>query len=194
MLINKKIEKNVILELFSRYENIILQSKNVSFFSMPEKCKLKHLNKLLDEMIINAYDYPKDKLCRWIGYIHGVFYCSNIFDNEIINSIFIFDNSITYENIIEKSKKIKSLIENSSGIKFEVNIIFDKIFKENLCSIINDSISGFNQGYYNSVYQHQVIGYIQGVLSCFSMINVDEERSYTRPLLHSYYDEKIKSF
>lgn len=194
MLINEKIEKDVIFKLFNRYENIISQSQKVVFFTMPEECKLKHLKKLLDEIILNAYDYPKDKLCRWIGYIHGVLSCANILDDETLKSIFSFDNSISYESIINKSRNIYSLLDNNSGIVFKVNITFDNRFKSKLISTINESFEGFNKGYYNNVYQHQVIGYIQGILTCFNLINVENERNYTRPLLHSYHNEKIKSF
>ena len=38
------------------------------------------------------------------------------------------------------------------------------------------------------------LGFIQGVLSVTGVIDVDEERDYTRPILHSYHKNKPKSF
>lgn len=33
------------------------------------------------------------------------------------------------------------------------------------------------------------LGYIQGVMTTFELLNVNEEREFTRPLFHSYYKE-----
>lgn len=41
---------------------------------------------------------------------------------------------------------------------------------------------------------HRWLGFIQGVLSVVGIINVDEERDFTRPLLHSYHNKKPETF
>lgn len=194
MTYNIKKEKEVIFTLFNRYENLILNSQKYVIFSFPEECKIKNLLRLAEEINKNAYQYPKDKLCRWIGYIHGVLFTYNSFDSDIIKSIFLFDNSLTYENIIEKSKKIENLLKFSENFKYCSGISLSYKEKENILNLISDTYEGFDKGYYSSIYQHQVLGYIQGIMACFSIINVKEERDYTRPLLHSYHEEKIKSF
>lgn len=38
------------------------------------------------------------------------------------------------------------------------------------------------------------LGYIQGVLIAYGILNVNEERDYSRPLLHSFHLESINSF
>jgi hypothetical protein len=38
------------------------------------------------------------------------------------------------------------------------------------------------------------LGFVQGLLASKSMINVDRERDYTRPLFHELYGEEVKSF
>lgn len=38
------------------------------------------------------------------------------------------------------------------------------------------------------------LGFVQGVLCAVDIIDVDEERNFTRPLLHSIHDVPIKTF
>lgn len=41
---------------------------------------------------------------------------------------------------------------------------------------------------------HRWLGFSQGVLSVIGVIDVDEERDFTRPYLHSYHDDKPATF
>lgn len=41
---------------------------------------------------------------------------------------------------------------------------------------------------------HRWLGFSQTVLCIIGVIDVDEERDFTRPYLHSYHDEKPPSF
>ena len=41
---------------------------------------------------------------------------------------------------------------------------------------------------------HRWLGFSQGVLSVIGVIDVDEERDFTRPYLHSYHSQKPASF
>ena len=33
------------------------------------------------------------------------------------------------------------------------------------------------------------LGYVQGVMTVYDLLNVDEERNFSRPLFHKYYEE-----
>lgn len=86
----------------------------------------------------------------------------------------------------------------------------DKII-EQLCDRYIEKMEGkeFGEGEFSSGYIHNMIlelkknaknfpidksnrwlGYIQGILTINKVINVEEERGFTRPLFHKYYKEK----
>ena len=63
---------------------------------------------------------------------------------------------------------------------------------EHLLRLIHEAKTNIAE--YPSDKLHRWLGYIQGVLTCYQWIDVDEERNFTRPLLHSFHHKKIKSF
>lgn len=194
-------EKEVLKILFQRYENI-LDKKTIPILieDIPEKCSSTHLKKLTNEAILNISKYPHDKLYRWLGFTRSVI--------DILT-----ENSPGQKTIISNSRPIAFIMQyeiNKSILKecfkYESDILYsakitEKNIKwplnENKKSILNyireisekDSIDNLP----NEVL-HFHLGFIQGLLSISGIINVDEEREYTRPLLHSYHDIKPESF
>lgn len=86
-----------------------------------------------------------------------------------------------YDEIIKNNReKMKSL--NLS----------ERCSSSNLLKLTQEVIN--NAENYPNDKLHRWLGFIQGVLATTNIIDVDEERNFTRPLLHSYHEEKPKSF
>ncbi len=187
-------EKEVLKTLFQRYLNLL---KDKDFPSeivlLPEKCQKQHLLKLLSEATENIHQYPHDKLNRWLGFSRSIVDVMQL-DTRNRPTSYIIAYDITKSVLKEAFLFEKNVIEKYSGERFENNNWPDSINKDNVLhlidSIVHDDIINI---YPNEVLQ-QYLGYIQGVLCIAEIINVDEERDFTRPLLHSYHTEKPKSF
>lgn len=62
-------------------------------------------------------------------------------------------------------------------------------------SIINLCTEAIQHGHtYPADKMHRWLGFVQGVLAARGAISVDEERSYTRPIFHELYGQKVKTF
>lgn len=187
-------EKEVLKTLFQRYLNLL---KDKDFPSkivlLPEKCQKQHLLKLLSEATENIHQYPHDKLNRWLGFSRSIVDFMQL-DTRNRPTSYIIAYDITKSVLKEAFLFEKNVIEKYSDERFENNNWPDSINKDNVLhlidSIVHDDIINI---YPNEVLQ-QYLGYIQGVLCIAEIINVDEERDFTRPLLHSYHTEKPKSF
>lgn len=187
-------EKEVLKTLFQRYLNLL---KDKDFPSeivlLPEKCQKQHLLKLLSEATENIHQYPHDKLNRWLGFSRSIVDVMRL-DTRNRPTSYIIAYDITKSVLKEAFLFEKNVIEKYSDERFENNNWPDSINKDNVLhlidSIVHDDIINI---YPNEVLQ-QYLGYIQGVLCIAEIINVDEERDFTRPLLHSYHTEKPKSF
>lgn len=187
-------EKEVLKTLFQRYLNLL---KDKDFPSeivlLPEKCQKQHLLKLLSEATENIHQYPHDKLNRWLGFSRSIVDVMRL-DTRNRPTSYIVAYDITKSVLKEAFLFEKNVIEKCSDERFGNNNWPDSINKNNVLhlidSIVHDDIVNI---YPNEVLQ-QYLGYIQGVLCIAEIINVDEERDFTRPLLHSYHTEKPKSF
>lgn len=82
------------------------------------------------------------------------------------------------------------LINNKD--KFKTLNLPEKCNFDSLNRLLNESINNLED--YPKDKMHRWLGFIQGVLSVIGLIDVDEEREFSRPLLHSYHDKKPKSF
>lgn len=187
-------EKEVLKVLFQRYLDLLKERVfPVKIQTLPEKCQKQHLIKLLSEATENIHQYPHDKLNRWLGFSRSIVDVMQLDTrNRPTSYIVAYD---TTKSVLEEAFLFeKAVIEKYSDERFENNTWPNSINKDNVFhlidSIINDDIIDI---YPNEVLQ-QYLGYIQGVLCIAEIINVDEEREFTRPLLHSYHTEKPKSF
>ncbi len=68
----------------------------------------------------------------------------------------------------------------------------DRCDKKSLLNLINEAID--NTEKYPSDKMHRWLGFTQGVLSVIGLIDVDEEREFSRVYLHSYHNIKPDSF
>lgn len=82
-----------------------------------------------------------------------------------------------------------SIIE-SSQTKFENNPV--KCSHQHLVNLCNEAINNIEK--YPTDKLQRWLGFTQGVLAVMQLIDVDEEREYTRPFLHSYHTSKPNSF
>ena len=74
----------------------------------------------------------------------------------------------------------------------EVLSLPEKCSYDNLVSLSNEAIS--NSDKYPNDKLQRWLGFTQGVLATIGVIDVDQERDFTRKYLHAYHSEKIKSF
>ena len=187
-------EKEVLKTLFQRYLTLLKDKDFPSeIVSLPEKCQKKHLEKLLNEAITNIEEYPHDKLNRWLGFSYSIVDLMRLGTiNRPASYIVAYD--ITKSVLKDAFLFEKSVIEKASEDDFKNKIWPDSMSKDNTIHLLEDlMLDEVIENFPNEVLQ-QNVGYIQGMLCVSEIINVDEERDFTRPLLHSYHTEKPKSF
>lgn len=117
--------------------------------------------------------------------------------------IYIYKNNIWYDknSLLTTSIEYKALEDLFLRYKEKVilnkEVLLTKSLPEkcqykHLLNLINEAYT--NGRNYPTDKLHRWLGFTQGVLSVTGIIDVDTEREYTRPLLHSYHTNKIKSF
>jgi hypothetical protein len=155
---------------------------------MPEKCGVAHLQQLCKEALDNNQRYPSDKLCRWMGFAGGVL---STLDKRLEFSLYTGlvkgDLTSAAQNVLSK------LFDRYLGIISKISI--DAPLRKELKPIeimIYDSLEVIEDCDLES--QSIRLGYVQGVLAAKGLISVDEERAFSRPLLHSLHDQPIASF
>ena len=103
-----------------------------------------------------------------------------------------------YEAIKLLFKRYKIKIKESNGqVDSMINLLpslknKEKCSEVHLLKLLDEAID--NTESYPTDKLQRWLGFIQGVLSVTGVIDVDEERDYTRPILHSYHKSKPKSF
>lgn len=86
-----------------------------------------------------------------------------------------------------------SIIEKHNGEALPIFCSLEnKNTPEHLKKMIQEAL--LNGSIYPTDKLQRWLGYVQGVLTCYGWISVDEERDFTRPLLHSIHDKAIPSF
>jgi hypothetical protein len=134
------------------------------------------------------------------------------FSNLILTSVvenynpvytYIFKDSLWYDGILELKTAIEYKALEELFLRYKNKVILNKeiLSLKNLpekCQY-NHLLNLINEAYTNGMSYptdklHRWLGFIQGVLSVTGIIDVDVERDYTRPLLHAYQINKIKSF
>lgn len=165
-----------------------LQAFEVHPPTMPEKCGVAHLQQLCKEALDNNQRYPSDKLCRWMGFAGGVL---STLDkrNDFSRYTGLVKGDLTNaaQNVLSK------LFNRYLGIISRISI--DSPMREELKPIeimIYESLEVIEDCELQS--QSIRLGYVQGVIAAKGLINVDEERAFSRPLLHSLHDQPIASF
>lgn len=180
------------LVMFKKYLPLI-QSHFDKLESSYDKCSASHLSKLCTEAIDNHDKYPSDKLYRWLGFLEGVLANSNIIR---FNENFQSDLSNTTDFLSEKEEKVTKTLFNRYLSLIESHCLtFDSkssIKFIELKKICEESIE--NTTHYSFDKLSNLLGFVQGVLAINGVISVDQERDFTRPLLHSLHKNKIPTF
>lgn len=156
--------------------------------SLPDKCEVGHLQKLCREALENFEGYPLDKLCRWIGFVGGVLSTLSK-HNDYSSSTGLVKGDLTNaaQNVLS------TLFDRYLGVISRISI--DSPLREELKPIetmIYDSLEAIEDCEMGS--QSIRLGHVQGVLAAKGMISVDEERAFSRPLLHSLHAQPVASF
>jgi hypothetical protein len=76
-----------------------------------------------------------------------------------------------------------AIIEDNSGVLSSNYLRCDENSLQNLCREAIDNTPKYPFDKLN-----RWIGFVQGILACHGLIKVDQERNFTRPLLHSLHD------
>lgn len=155
---------------------------------LPDKCGIGHLKTLSREALDNAERYPLDKLCRWMGFVAGVL---STLDRRSDYSKYLGlvkgDLTTAEQNVLsvlfDRYLAVISRIPVESARRDELKeleiMIYDSLEVIQDCEFDSQSIR---------------MGYVQGVLAAKGLISVDEERDFTRPVLHSLHGHPVPSF
>lgn len=87
--------------------------------------------------------------------------------------------------------RYSSIISENEATLLTMNLP-EKCNFAHLSKLVNEAINNLDK--YPTDKMHRWLGFIQGVLCVTGFINVDEERDFSRPLLHSYHSDKPNSF
>lgn len=161
--------------------------------------KLNSLNKYNINEIFNIYykDVLKENNYDLIYFLEG----SKIF----VNTLSSFIPKISVENYIDVDllEAIERVCLNHlfkryyKDIKSNENLLNSDFISEDckylkLLRLVDEAQ---DNGYkYPTDKLHRWLGYLQGVLIAYGILNVNEERDYSRPLLHLFHIKPIESF
>lgn len=162
--------------LFEKIIKHVEESWETSKHQEHEETKKDKLIDLSLEGMNGFSNYPDDKMFRWLGYLSGVLLYKEIpIKKEYID--------------FEKYKRNPLIGEKEAIIKIIDNFYYP-VIKNNNEKIFLKCIAEEK----NIIKSHYLLGVYQGYKIAKSDLNIIEERNRTRPILHSYRKEKIKSF
>lgn len=188
----EKIERNEVSQKFKTYLYIVEGKINFINTRYP-KCSGSHLKRLIEEAINNSEKYPLDKLSRWLGFTQGVLVSNNLLT---INKDYDF-KAQSNESMNEKEKEAVQLL-------FPRYLVLIEDHKESICkkvrqfkadylySLCKDAVDNHENYSFNELSKR--LGFVQGLLATDGIIDVDEERDFTRPILHAIHEFKIPTF
>lgn len=189
------LERGVLSQLFSRYVDIVKSSDFPAQIStIPAKCQKAHLVRLVNEALTNLMDYPHDKLYRWLGFTRQVIDMAGL-KSDVRPVSFIVAHEISKGVLRECFEHEKAVLESNSASEFSAPLEWNAGFsKEREIAFLEDMSNPENAAEYTPEIQHLYLGMTQGMLCMAGLIDVDKERDFTRPLLHSYQAITPKTF
>lgn len=101
------------------------------------------------------------------------------------------ENKTEKEVIVILFTHYLEILQNNSE-RFKEKTVPEKCSYDNLVKLSKEAINNAEK-YPNDKLQRW-LGFTQGVLATLGFIDVDKERDFTRPYLHSYQKEKPPSF
>lgn len=189
------LEREVLSQLFSRYADIVKSSDFHDEISViPVKCQKAHLVRLVNEALANLMDYPHDKLYRWLGFTRQIIDMAGL-KSDARPVSFIVAHEISKGVLRECFEHEKALLEGHPDSEFSAPLRWDEgISKARELAFLEDMSNPANAAEYTPEIQHLYLGMTQGMLCMAGLIDVDKERDFTRPLLHSYQAITPKTF
>lgn len=189
------LEREVLSQLFSRYADIVKSSNFPDEISaIPVKCQKAHLVRLVNEALTNLMNYPHDKLYRWLGFTRQIIDMAGL-KGDARPVSFIVAHEISKGVLRECFEHEKFLLESHPGSDFSASLRWNKdISKARELAFLEDMSNPANAAEYTPEIQHLYLGMTQGMLCMAGLIDVDKERDFTRPLLHSYQAITPKTF
>lgn len=189
------LEREVLSQLFSRYADIVKSSDFPNEISaIPVKCQKAHLVRLVNEALTNLMDYPHDKLYRWLGFTRQIIDMAGL-KSDARPVSFIVAHEISKSVLRECFEYEKVLLESHTDSEFSAPLGWNEsISKARELAFLEDMSNPVNAAEYTPEIQHLYLGMTQGMLCMAGLIDVDKERDFTRPLLHSYQAITPKTF
>jgi hypothetical protein len=179
--------------LFSRYRGVILENES-AFAILPERLQALALVRLCDEAVAGFEQYPTDKMCRWFGFVAGVLVTCGRIDGLDLGVMSEPDP----DGVPDHSKKavMVTLFDRYRSKILEKAAMLapfgEDLQSASLISLCDEVMRGFDKRGFNET--NVMLGFVQGVLATARMIDVDEERDFSRPLLHSLHKGHVPSF
>ena len=189
------LEREVLSQLFSRYADVVKSSDFPDeILAIPVKCQKEHLVRLVNEALTNLMDYPHDKLYRWLGFTRQIIDMVGL-KGDARPVSFIVAHEISKSVLRECFEHEKALLEGHPDSEFSAPLKWDEgISKARELAFLEDMSNPMNASEYTPEIQHLYLGMTQGMLCMAGLIDVDKERDFTRPLLHSYQATTPKTF
>lgn len=154
------------------------------------KCGAEHLLRLCAEGLSGLDKYPEDKLSRWLGFCSGVLQFYEI-GCELSSWRGLGTLDLASGTLNEHEKGVMTaLFVRYLDVADECSKAQPKLgYAASTCRIALTEIDKFDL---NGICV--VLGIAQGHLAAAGAIDVDAEREFTRPLLHSLHEGEVPSF
>lgn len=193
--VRETLEREVLSQLFSRYADVVKSSDFPDEISViPVKCQKAHLVRLVNEALRNLMNYPHDKLYRWLGFTRQIIDMAGL-KSDARPVSFIVAHEISKSVLRECFEHEKVLLQSHPNSEFSAPLRWDeRISKTRELAFLEDMSNPANAAEYTPEIQHLYLGMTQGMLCMAGLIDVDKERDFTRPLLHSYQATTPKTF
>lgn len=153
-------------------------------------CSAENMLRLCEEGAAGLDKYPEDKLSRWLGFCSGVLQFHEI-GCELTSwegyGSLKHDVGTIKPNEIEVMRKLFIRYNEMANAYSETDARVS--YAATRCLMVLNHLLSFNLNQVSAE-----LGLVQGMLAAGGAIDVDTEREFTRPLLHSLHDGPVPSF
>lgn len=180
--------------LFSRSQ-MGIASNNHLLANLPYRCRSEGLAGLCEEATTHHHRYPIDKLSRWLGFTQGVLTAAGVPGVSEDHGF----NPCADHQFEHNATQVTALQTLFS--RYQIRIVDNTHLLANLsevCCPVNLKalcVQATDQHHrYPFEKLNRWLGFVQGVLAAVRIIDVDEEREFSRPLLHAFHDQAPPTF
>lgn len=154
------------------------------------KCSAEEMLRLCEEGAAGLDKYPEDKLSRWLGFCCGVlqFY-------KIGCELTSWEGYGSLKHEVGTLKPIEIEVMRQLFMRYnEMANAYSETdarvsYAATRCLMVLNDLLSFNLNLISAE-----LGLVQGMLAAAGAIDVDTEREFTRPLLHSLHEGPVPSF